>query len=236
MEISDVVKAVNEFVGGDKAKAKEIAKALRSDAKDVAQLLINVGAGQKSGEVQGKVETLEKERDDLKEQLETVTTEFQEFKTRTPDVATVEARERAKWEPKVKAKDEELKAAREQFRGAVGKGAVAKFTRELIGLGVDPEYAQEVAATRYRDRLAPKDDGSLGVFQLGETVEYDAPDEDAKIKALAADVRKLVKPQWINTNADSGAGVRNGGGGSITQTEEQLAASMRASRGNQRAF
>lgn len=214
MELSEIIAALNTHVGGDKAKAKEVAKALRADAKDVAQQLINVGAGQKAGETQTKVSQLEQERDELKEKLETTEREFAEHKSKTPDVATVEARERAKWEQKVKAKDDELKAAREQYKGAVGKGGRAKFTRELIALGVDPEYAETVAAAKYGDRFVASDEGTLGVLQLGETTEYDAADEDGKIKALAADVRKIVPPRFINTNADSGAGVgRQGSGG-----------------------
>ena len=151
----------------------------------------------------------------MKEKLETTEREFHEFKSKTPDVATVEARERAKWEPKVKAKDDELKAAREQFRKAVGGSGRAKFTRELIALGADPEYAEQVAAAKYGDRLDPKDDGSLAVFQLGEQVEYDG-DEESKIKALAADVFKQVPPKFRLTNADSGAGVGSGGRGGST--------------------
>lgn len=213
MEIAELISEINKHIAGDKAKAKELAKAMRSDAKDVAQLLINVGAGQKSGETQSKVTDLETKLRETTEKLEETERDFTEFKSKTPDVATIEARERAKWEPKVKAKDDELKAAREQFKGAVGRGGRVKFTRELIALGADPEYAEQVAAQKYGDRLNPKDDGSLGVFQIGEQVEYDG-DEDAKIKALAADAYKTVPAKFRLTNADSGAGVRSGGGGS----------------------
>jgi hypothetical protein len=213
MTLAEIIAALKAEVGDDSGKIKEAAKLLRDDVKDVAQKLINVGAGQKSGDADKKIAAAEKERDEWKEKAETTEQEFAEFKSKTPDVATVEARERAKWEQKVKAKDDELKAAREQFKGAVGKGGRAKFTRELIALGVDPEYAESVAAAKYGDRLNPKDDGVLAVYQLGETTEYDAPDEDAKIKALAADVRKLVSPKFINTNADSGGGANNRGSG-----------------------
>lgn len=236
MELADLVKAVNDFVGGDKAKAKDVAKALRSDSKDVAQLLINVGAGQKSGETQAKVTDLETKLRETEEKLAEVTSEFAEHKAKTPDVATVEARERAKWEPKVKAKEDELKAARETTKNVLKRGAVARFTRELIKAGVDPEYAQEVAANKYGDRFDPKDDGTLGVLQVGEAIEYDAADEDSKIAALAADVRKGIAPRWILTNADSGAGVRNGGGGGAgydaKKEGEAMAAKEKSSAAN----
>lgn len=224
MELSELIASINSFVGGDKAKAKEVAKALRDNAKDVSQLLINVGAGQKSGEVGGKVTALEKERDEWKAKAEEVEQEFTEFKAKTPDVATVEARERAKWEPKVKAKDEEVKATKETLRKALGGGTMQKVVAHLVAkLGVDDDYAREVLAARYADRIAVGDDGRIGVLQVGETSEYDAVTEDEKVAALAADIRKTVPPKFVNTNADSGAGVRGGsGGGTGLKTVEQI--------------
>jgi hypothetical protein len=228
MELSEIIAAINAHVAGDKAKAKELAKELRANSKDVAQLLINVGAGQKSGETQTKVSQLEAERDDLKEHLEQLTTEYTEFKTRTPDAAAIETRLNTKWGAKLQAKDDEVKATRDTLRKALGGGTMQKVVARLVTkYGVDDDYAREVLAQRHADRIAVGDDAKVGVLQLGETVEYDAATEDEKIDALAADIRKTVPPKFVNTNADTGAGIRGGVGGAVVKTVEQIAQQKR---------
>lgn len=230
MTLAEIVAALNAEIGDDKAKAKEAARLLRSDSKSVAQLLINVGAGQKSGETQTKVSQLEQERDELRDKLEATEQEYTEFKTRTPDAAAIEARLNTKWGAKVQAKEDEVKATRDTLRKALGGGTMQKVVSRLVTkYGIDEDYAREVLAQRHADRIAVGDDARIGVLQLGEATEYDAATEDEKIDALAADIRKTVPPKFVNTNADSGSGVRNGAGGAVVaKTVEQLAADMRA--------
>lgn len=223
MEPSEIIAAINAHVGGDKAKAKEFAKDMRANAPAAAQALMNAGASVKERDLDGRLRTLEKERDDALKELEDVTTEFSEHKSKTPDVATMEARERAKWEPKVKERDEKLKQKDETLRNALKRVSLTKLEAEAVKIGVDPDYAKEVLRTRYADRVTVADDGTIGVLQLGETAEYDAPSEDEKIAALAADIRKAVPSKFINTNADTGAGIRGGSGGAIgLKTVEQI--------------
>lgn len=228
MEPAEIIAEINKHVAGDKAKAKEFARALRSDAKDVSQLLINVGAGQKSGEVGTKVTELETKLRETTEKLEETEREFTEFKTKTPDATAIEAREKAKWEPKITKERERADTATTQLRDERKKLAVARFvsllsTPDDSGTRIDPQWAEKVVAAEHGDRFVIKDDGTLGVLQPGETTEYDADTLDKKIAALAKDARKAVPSAYVLTGADSGSGVRGGGGGGVgLKTVEQI--------------
>lgn len=229
MEISEIITSINSFVGGDKAKAKDVAKALRADAKDVAQLLINVGAGQKSGETQTKVSTLEQERDEWKEKAETTEQEFAEFKSKTPDVKAIEDRLNATHAKALTKERERADKATTDLRDERKKLAVSKFvslltTADDSGTRIEPQWAEKVVAAELNDRFVIKEDGTLGVLQPGEAVEYDADTLDKKIAALAKDARKTVASTYVLTGSDSGAGARGGGGGGGTglKTPEQI--------------
>lgn len=241
MEPTEIIAAINAHIDGDKQKAKDFAKAMRANAPVAAQALMNAGASVKERDLDGKFKTLETDRDEWKEKAEALEQEFAEFKTKTPDAAAIEARERQKWEPKVTKERERAEQAATALRDERKKLAVSQFVTLLTtpderGARVEPKWAQRVVAQEYADRFVVKEDGTLGVLQIGETTEYDGETLEQKVAALAKDARKTVDSGFVLTGADSGSGVRNGGGGTVVKTEAQLAAEMRASRGNQRAF
>lgn len=210
----EIFAGITELVGDDKAKGEDFARKLRERNRTVAQPLINVGSALKKEETKKEIaelkaanESLTQERDEAVESLAT-------SNASKPDVAKLESDLTAKWSKKVDDLKKQLGQKDESFRGALRRGSLAKLTAELVKAGVDPDYAKEVLAAKYAGQFEVKDDGSV-VVKNGDGLEYDG-DEDAKVGAFAADLRKLVPPKFINTNADSGAGVGNGGRGGST--------------------
>lgn len=209
MTLDEILAALAEHVGDDKAKGDEAAKAIREKVKLVSQPLINVGSALKKEETK-------KEIADLKATVETLTQELDETKATLettnatkPDVQKLEADLTAKWQKKVDDLKKQLAGKDESLKGALRRGSIKALTAELIKAGIDPEYAKEVLAAKHAGAIEIGDDGSITVKGL-DGIALDG-DEDAKVAALAADVRKQVAPKWVLTNADSGGGVGSGG-------------------------
>ena len=211
--------AINERAS-DSAKAKDFAKTLRAKCPSVAQPLIDVGAGQKSGEVKKDIADLQASVRDLTEQLEGKDRELAEVKSKQPDVAAIEDKASKRWQKRVNDLEAELDKSQSLYRKSTVQIGVDKAVAMLItpneqGIRVDREYAELIAAEKLRPQIVPKEDGSIGVKQIGEESEYDAPTLDGKIAALVKDYRAYIPQTFQMSNADSGAGVRsNGGGGS----------------------
>jgi hypothetical protein len=216
-DMQEIFDAINEYAS-DSAKAKEFAKTLCAKCPSVAQPLIDVGAGKQKGEGQKEITELQGKIAELTEQLETKDRELKE----QPDIATIEEKAGKRWEKKVR----DLEAQRDDAQGryhkslqqiAVDKAVALLITPNEQGLRTDREYAELIAAEKLRGQIVPKDDGTIGVKQIGEESEYDAPTLDAKIVALVKDFRAYIPATFQMSNADSGAGVRSGpsgGGGS----------------------
>jgi hypothetical protein len=205
--------AINERAA-DAGKAKEFAKTLRAKCPAVAQPLIDVGAGKQKGEGQKELTELQAKITELTEQLEG---KDRELKAQ-PDVASIEEKASRKWEKKVRDLEGQRDDAEKKFKGALTQIAVDKAVALLItpneqGLRTDREYAQLIAAAKLRDQIIPKEDGTIGVKQLGEESEYDGLTLDDKIQSLVKDYRAYVPATFQMSNADSGAGVRSGPGG-----------------------
>lgn len=226
-EISDIIASINAYAT-DKTRAKELAAAMRTDAKDVALSLINVGKSQKQTEIGGDLHTLTTKLEEVQKELEQRDAELADLRSKAPDATAIEASAQKKWEPKVRTATERAEKAEAAARTRVKDVGKQKFVEYLMtpddqGLRVDPLWAKKVVAAEFDDRFVPKDDYSLSVLQPGETIEYDGDTEDERIKALARDARRTVPSAYMLTNADSGAGIRNGGGGSVgTNTLQQI--------------
>jgi uncharacterized membrane protein YqiK len=228
MELPEIIAALNAYVGTDKAKAKEVAKSLRADARDVAQHLINVGAGQKAGEVGGKVDELASKVSELTEQLEAKDEEIAKMRSSAPDVAAQVDAERKKGESKAAKERERAEAAETRATALAKQVAKDKIIARLttpneLGQRADREYAELIAAAKLDDRVVVKADGSIDVLQIGESTAYDGETLDQKIDALVKDFRPSIPASFLLTNADSGAGVRSGGGAGVgLKTLEQI--------------
>jgi hypothetical protein len=212
--------AINERAA-DASKAKEFAKTLRAKCPAVAQPLIDVGAGQKSGEVKKDLAELQSTLRDLNEQLEAKDKELADVKSKQPDVAAIEEKASKKWTNQVKKLEADRDEAMARYHKSLVQIAIDKAVALLItpneqGIRTDREYAELIAAEKLRGQIVPKDDGTIGVRQIGEESEYDAPSLDTKIAQLVKDFTPYIPATFQMSNADSGAGVRTGGGGAGT--------------------
>lgn len=212
MTEDEILAAIGEHVGDDKGKAEAFAKKLRETHRHVAQPLINAGSALKKEEAKADIKKLTEERDAAVTERDEATQALAAANATKPDVAKIEADLTAKWSKKVDDLKKQLTQKDESFRGALKRGSLAKFTAELVKAGVDPDYAKEVLAAKYGGNVDVQDDGSVVVKGL-DGIPFDGADEDARVSAFAAEIRKGVNPRYVLTNADSGAGVRSGGGG-----------------------
>lgn len=224
MTLDEILTELAAHVGDDKAKGAEVGNAIREKIKPVSQHLINVGSALKKEEAKAEVKKLTEERDAAIAERDEAAEALATSNAAKPDVAKLEADLTAKWSKKVDDLKKQLGAKDESFRGALRKSSIAKLTAELVKAGVDPDYAKEVLAAKYSGQFEVKDDGSV-VVKNGDGLEYDG-DEDTKVGAFAADLRKIVPPKFINTNADTGAGVRNGQGGGSGYDAAKVGAEM----------
>jgi hypothetical protein len=209
--------AINERAA-DASKAKEFAKTLRAKCPPVAQSLIDVGAGQKSGEVKKDLAELQSVVRELNEQIEAKDRELADVKSKQPDVAAIEDKASKRWTNQVKKLEQERDEATARYHKSLVQIGIDKAVAMLItpndqGIRTDKEYAELIAAEKLRGQIVPKDDGTIGVKQIGEESEYDAPTLDGKIAALVKDFRAYIPSTFQMSNADSGAGVRTGGSG-----------------------
>jgi hypothetical protein len=235
VELKEIVTAVADFIGDDKAKAKELAKAIRDDAaaKPMAQELINVGSGLKAGELDSKIKKLEGELAVTTEKLTATETELGEVKGKTPDAKTIEERERQKHEPRIakltKERDDAVSASKALRRQVARDKLAAQLRKAEKGVRIDDADDLIISAllTQYEDRLIERDDGTADVLQIGEASAYDGKTFDEKVAALAADIRKKVPEKYLITGGDNGAGVggdrgSGGGGGKWSDFRKEL--------------
>jgi hypothetical protein len=211
LTIDEIIAGVNEIIGDDKEKAKELGNALRERSKPLAQHLINVGSALKKEETKAEIERLKGELATATEARDEAVTALEGERGKAPDAAKVKEELDAKWSKKVDDLKKQIASKDETLRGALKKGTLAKFTAELVANGADPEWAEQIGATKYGNLIEVRDDGSVAI-KSPDGLEYDG-DESAKIKAFSGDVGKLVPPKFRLTNADSGGGANNRGSG-----------------------
>lgn len=196
---------------------REAVAALQNDAGPVVKAFRSkvFAAGKaEGGKVPGEAaEALAK----AQERVEELETQLAETQAKVPDAAKLEERLKGQWQRKVDAE----KAAREKAEQKLGTTLTrtfrSQFGKALRDLKVDPEYADEVLAGRYADRYRVLPDGAVQVLKPGEDSAYEAASEEEAVRLLAADVRQTVKPQWVLSTADGGAGITNGAGGGAVQ-------------------
>lgn len=211
--LDEILAALAAEVGDDKAKAKEIAKALRAKVGPLAQVLIDVGAGKKKGEVDKDIERITKERDDAIGERDELTTELEELKKKTPNTQEIEAGVTKRFEKKIAEKDAKIAELSGSLTGERRATRMTRLARRLESEHrIDPEWTETALDAKYSDRLVFGEDGTAKVLQLGGTEAYDAESEDAAIEKLAADIAKKVPERFVLTGADSGGGVGNGTG------------------------
>lgn len=225
---AEILAELNALDGDDFDKA---VSALINDSGNVVAKararMVKAGkaeAAKQMPELEQKLADAEEERDRLRADLEAA-------QAKVPDIAAKEQQ----WKERLTAKEREWKAKLDEKDSALTKTRrdvhLGKFIRTLVEEHkVDPDYASEVLTSRYADRFRFAEDGTPDVFKPGEESGYDAPSVEQKIALLAADVKKTVKPQFIQTDVDSGGGRgSHGAGGGGKPNPESLVEAKRQS-------
>lgn len=226
MTLAEILAAVTEYVGGDKAKVKEVAQGLRdnADTKPIAQMLLNAGAGRKKGEVEAEVKPLQEEvrklteeRDSLLEQLETAAakpTEQQAVWDRDRKKLT-EAKERAE-----KERDDE-RAGR---AGDAVEMSVTRFLGQLKGR-VD-DFGLDALHRRYRERFRTAkaaESGGLRVEVLDAEGDPIEPPKGKTVEEVLADEAFEAVPAANRIrSANAGGGAGNGSPPTQKVSREEL--------------
>lgn len=214
----EIIASLNALTDDERTEAIRL---LKNDAGDVVKAARDQMAGKAKKDGEKALETLRAQAADADslEDILTIATavgvpkEKIEAVRTVPDKAKVEKDVEAKFEKRLKKAEDDVKARDATILDLRRGSLKSKLVRELAEKhNVDPEYAEEVLASKFADRFAFGQDGTPDVLQPGATTAYDAESVDKKIELLAADIRKNVKPNYVRSNGDSGGGTQSGGG------------------------
>ena len=176
-----------------------VVKALRSKAFAAGKTEGKAGGTQAAAELEAARARVA----ELEEELGAV-------KAATPDAAAIEDRVKKAMQRQVDAEKARADRATADLTGERVTAFRERFGKALRDNRVLPEYADEVLSAKYADRYRVAEDGRVLVLKPGEEGAYEADDVAGAIALLAADVAKTVKPLFLASNADSGAGLTNG--------------------------
>lgn len=215
MTVGEIVAAVAEYAT-DKAKQKELAQALRkaseANAKAVAQVLVNVGAGRKAGEVDDRVA-------DLEQQIAALTAERDDLKEKVEGAAGGESEAVAAIQRKLDKANEKIAALtteRDTERTARVTDRVEREADRVTGKlsgRVRQSWLDRVVRADVAKRIRPRKDGTLEYLDE-DGHPYDG-DEEAQRSALAESVFGTVEDgdRVRQTTAGGGTGSDAGRGG-----------------------
>jgi hypothetical protein len=224
--LDDILAALAEYVGDDKTKATEVARALHKNeaTQPIAQVLISRGSGKKIEQTAAKVAELENKITDLSETIAERDQELETLKTAAPDwkrkLDDQDARHARKLGEVQAALDAEKKGRRDD-QIAIHR---QRFHSKLQpGILVDKDYA-DVLMTKHQDRLKLNDEAKLEVLELGSDTAYDAADGQDPIDLLVQDVLRTVPAKFkLAGEPRPGSGVGGGGSGDLhPKTFEQI--------------
>jgi hypothetical protein len=225
-ELSDISALINDYVGDDAAKARDVAQHLRATAPAVSQVLINAGTGIGKGEANGKLAEAQRQAATLTVELDNAKARLAELEAAKPDVARIIAETQAPLQRKARDLEQQLEQARgalhKTLRDQVMEMAVNQATTEGDVL---PVYGDVIRA-RYADRIVIGEDGAPRLLQLGGQDAYDAPDGSIKsaVRQFVRDVARETPAEFRRARGESGAGVdpRPAGGGTVATTRQRL--------------
>lgn len=223
MALPEILAELAAYVGDDPAKKKEVATALRKKARDdadplsehtetlngIAQVLLDAGAGKKSGETATKVAEKQAEIDRLTGELEAAQAEVETAKKAPTEQQAAWDREKAKLIARAEKAEGELDTEREGRTGDRVLTHAERVAGHLKGR-VDDDYLADVLAGRIAKRLRPAE---TGIQFLGEDDEPLDGDEREAAKALAEHVFQAVPDKYRLRPMNAGGGASGGGEG-----------------------
>lgn len=226
MAWAEILAAITEYVGDDKAKAKEVAQSLRDTVatKPIAQLLINAGAGRKKGESDAELKRLEGEVQKLTEANEALTEQLETAQKAPTEQQASWERERKKLTDAKDRAEKERDAEREGRTTDAVELSVSRFLGSLRGR-VD-DFGLDALERRFRGRFRPakaSENGGTRVEVLdseGDPIE--APKGKTPEEVLAEEAYEVTPSANRVRNANSGSGAGSGGdaGGKKVSREE----------------
>lgn len=193
-----------------------VTAALQAHASDIYQSIFGAGHRKAAGESKTKTKELDTKIAELTEQNESLTEQVAELQQKQPDLGKIKtdhatAIQRLKDQHKA-----EITTLQQTIRNGAVARAKANLKAELVGLGLDPDYADvQVEKAAAAGRIKPKDDGSdVDVLQAGTETPYAPGEGQTAIGLLAKELDKATPAKFRTSGADRGAGDRTGGTGS----------------------
>jgi hypothetical protein len=223
-----------EDEAGEKMDENSVLKALANSANPFVKKFrsLQFSAGKKEGATSGKANSEELTR--LQGEVERLEGELAEAKNAAPEAQKKLQKELDKAQAKTKELETKLGTTTQNLARKERLTGRQKLVKELRELGVNEEYAEEVLAQKYEDRLVvdPEELTLKDVLKPGEDSSYDGKSVDEKIKLLAKELRKGVKPLFIVSGSDRGAGIVKGStGGPGTGTGVEKVVEQKAQTG-----
>ncbi len=220
MDLSELIAGLGAYAS-DPSTQKEVARALRAsaDTKPIAQLLINAGAGKKTGESQQKLTELEDKITALEDEKQELAQQVEAAQGKPNEQQAAWDREKAKLQAAKDKAEQERDAERVNRKGDAVNLARSRFLSALKGR-VD-DFGLDALERRFGDRFRPRDDLS-GVDVLdddGDPIE--APKGQSAEEVLAELAFKTVPASNTFRPMNAGGG-SNGSGAQGSLTTEQL--------------
>lgn len=191
----------------------ELITAMKEDAttKPIHQALFNEGHSTATESFAKKKKTLEDKVTAAEKAKTDAEAEVAALREKTPDAATLNQQ----WSEKLTAAQNELAAFKEQAareqKDNRRKSAVSKLEK-LLSVALDDDFAEaKVATPEVQARISFDENDNLLVLQAGQQIPF-AGDEEAQLKALAAEIIGKTKPLLRKSGAGAGS-ARNSTGG-----------------------
>lgn len=239
MPLPEILAELAAYVGDDAAKAKEVASALRKKSREetdplsehtealngIAQLLLNAGAGRKTGETTAKITEKQAEIDRLTGELEEARGEIETLRSKPDEKQQAHDREKAKLIARAEAAE---KAVEEQRAGRKGDAVNLARSRFLGALkGRVDDFGLDAVDRRFSERFRAREDGS-GVDVLDEDGDpIEAPKGKTPEEILAERAFETVPASNRLRQMNAGGGAPGGG---TTVTADQLVQEKLATR------
>ncbi len=232
MDLSELIAGLGAYAS-DPSTQKEVARALRATAetKPIAQLLINAGAGKKTGESQQKLTELEDKIAALEDEKQELAQQIEAAQGKPNEQQAAWDREKVKLQAAKDKAEQERDAERVNRKGDAVNLARSRFLSALKGR-VDP-FGLDALERRFGDRFRPRDDLS-GVDVLDEDGDpIEAPKGLSAEDVLAESAFETVPASNRIRQMNVGGG-SSGGGSNGTVTPDQIVLEKAASRDYQR--
>lgn len=218
LSLDELLTAVTDFIGDDKEKAKEIAKALSraEPAKPLIELIKRKGFNDASAvatRAQSRVTELEGQVALLTEQMEEKDAALEQLKSAAPDWKRRLDESESAYRKRVEGLTAELQQEKQARRDEILNAARQRFLANLQpGVEVEEDYATEVMLSKYGKHITLDEENKLVVIEPGEGTPYDKAGGDPLMK-LAKDALGEVPSKYKL--------VPSGAAGAGTSTERQ---------------